>query len=222
LGYYRATDGSAALSIGVGLNAISPDGEWILVANRASRKLIVQPVGLGESRELPTPGLDSFAHLSWSDDGRYIANSGQTEQKSWNVYVQPIASGSPALVQAGISNSPPAFSPDGGILALHSNRGGIYLYRLNGSQPEALRGGQDSEYPVRFANGGKSLLVGDATGEELVLTLVDLADGHRTLWKRINTEVRLRLGIVVTPDLKYYAYTTPLYSSELYIVDNLR
>jgi hypothetical protein len=81
----------------------------------------------------------------------------------------------------------------------------------------------NAEYPVRFANGGESLLVSEATGHELVLTLVDLANGHRTLWKRIQTDAQDRsLLFVTTPDLKYYAYSSPLFSSDLYIVDNLR
>lgn len=57
---------------------------------------------------------------------------------------------------------------------------------------------------------------------ELVLMLVDLANGHRTLWKRIKTDAQEGSLMVTTPDLKYYAYRSPLYSSDLYIVDNLR
>jgi serine/threonine protein kinase len=86
----------------------------------------------------------------------------------------------------------------------------------------ALPGAQETEYPVRFANGGNSLLVGQPGGRETVLTLVDLADGHRTIWKRLQAEARNGIGFVATPDLKYYAYTVPRYESELYIVENLR
>jgi hypothetical protein len=75
---------------------------------------------------------------------------------------------------------------------------------------------------VRFANGGKSLLVSDATDHELVPTLEDLADGHRTPWKGIQTDAPDRSLFVATPDLKYYADPAPLLSSNLYIVDNLR
>ena len=64
---------------------------------------------------------------------------------------------------------------------------------------------------MRFYDGGKSLLVSDATGHEPVLTLVDLADGHRKLWKRIQTDAQDRSLFVATPDLKYYAYSTPLF-----------
>ena len=222
LGYYRATDGSAAVSIGPGSSAISPDGKWILVANRASRKLLVQPVGLGESRELLAPGLVGFANPCWSDDGRSIAYIGQTEQKGWNAYIQPIAGGPPVLMHSGASTSTPVLSPDGGTLALPGEHGGVSLYRSNGGPPTVLRGNLETEYPVRFAHDGKSLLVGEISGHETVLTLVDLVDGHRTPWKRLHTEARNGTGFVATPDLKYYAYTVPRYESELYIVENLR
>ena len=107
-------------------------------------------------------------------------------------------------------------------MALRGERRGISVYRFNGSKPVALGGATNSEYPVRFANGGKSFLVSEATGHELVLTVVDLVDGHRTRWKRIQTDAQDRSLFVATPDLKYYAYSTPLFSSDLYIVDNLR
>ena len=201
LGYYRAANRSGAVSIGPGLTAISPDGKWILVANHASHKLVVQPVGLGESRELTTPGLTAFANLSWSDDGRFVAYIAQNEQKAWNAYVQPVAGGPPVLVQAGASSSIPVISPDAGTLARRGEHGGVFLHRVSGGPPTPLPGAQETEYPVRFANGGKSLLVGQPSGRETVLTLVDLADGHRTIWKRLQTEARNGIGFVATPDL---------------------
>jgi serine/threonine protein kinase/Tol biopolymer transport system component len=222
LGYYRPTDGSGAVRVGGGSTVVSPDGKSLLVYSQKSTKLLVQPIGLGEPRELSTPGLTAFDHAVWSDDGRFIAYEAQTAQRDWNAYTQPISGGPPILLQAGTRHSFPKLFSDGSVAALRGDRGGISLYRLNGSKPTALRGATSSEYPVRFANNGKSLLVSDATGHELVLTLVDLANGHRSLWKRIQTDAQDRSLFVATPDLKYYAYSAPLFSSDLYIVDNLR
>ncbi len=221
--YVRSTDGSPPVTVGSGRAAISPDGKWIATSTRASRKLMLQPVGLGEPRELPTPGLVAYENAAWSDDGRFIVYEGRTEQSDWNVYVQPVAGGNLVLVQAGARDSFPKISPDGGMVALRKDRGGINLYRLNGSQPAALQGVKDSEYPVRFANGGKSLLVADASGRELVLTLVDVADGKRALWKSFEGQAVQTTSIVAvaTPDLKYYAYSYARHSSILYLVENL-
>jgi serine/threonine protein kinase/Tol biopolymer transport system component len=221
LGYYRATDGSPAVSIGPGATSISPDGKWIALASHASHKLLIQPVGLGEILELSTPGLSNFANISWSEDGRFITYVAQDAQNQSNVYVQSVAGGSPSLIQAGAANAFPVLSPDGSRLALHADRGGISLYGMQGAAPLVLRGVDETAYPVRFINGGKSLLVGESTTEEVVLTRVDLADGHRTPWKRFKSAERSGLGMVVTPDLKYYTYTVHRYSSDLYVVSNL-
>ena len=222
--YIRSTDGSPPVSVGSGHATISPDGKWLAASTRSSKKLMLQPVGLGEPKELPTPGLVAYENAAWSDDGRFLVFEGQTEQNDWNVYFQPIAGGAPVLVKAGARDSYPKISPDGGIVALRKDRGGIDLYHLNGSPPIALQGVEEAEYPVRFANGGKSLLVANADGRELVLTLVDLAGGKRAPWKKFQSEIAQTTSIVAiaTPDLKYYAYASPQHSSILYIVENLR
>jgi hypothetical protein len=64
LGFYRPTDGSPAVSVGPGITSISPDGKRIAVASHASHKLLIQPVGLGETTELPTPGLPTLPTCS--------------------------------------------------------------------------------------------------------------------------------------------------------------
>jgi eukaryotic-like serine/threonine-protein kinase len=51
--YFRSTDGSPPVSIGPGIAAISADGKWVATSSMASHKLTLQPVGLGEAKELP-------------------------------------------------------------------------------------------------------------------------------------------------------------------------
>ena len=221
LAYYRRTDGSAAVSLGAGQSAISPDGKWILTYGRKS-KMLVQPVGAGRAKEVSTPGLTILDHAAWSDDGRTIAYEGLTSQNDWNVYIQKIDGGAPVLVKAKGRNTDPTVSPDGSMVALHEEGGGISLYRARSGQPVAVKGALAAESPIRFVDGGRSLLVGDSSGKEVVLTLVDLASGQRKAWKRLYFSVQRKgKAIVVTPDLKYYAYYSPRYSSDLYLVQNL-
>jgi Tol biopolymer transport system component/predicted Ser/Thr protein kinase len=221
LAYYRRTDGSAAVSVGVGQAAISPDGKWILTYGRGS-KILLQPVGAGETRELPTPGLTVFDNLAWSDDGRQIAYEALTSEGDWNVYTQKIDGGPPVLLKAKGRNSGPALSPDGATVALHQDGGGIALYPAGGGKPVVVKGATAAEFPVRFMEAGRSLLVIDNSAKELALTVVDLASGRRQLWKRLSLSVQRKGKIIaVTPDLKYYAYYSPRYSSDLYLVENL-
>jgi Tol biopolymer transport system component len=160
LAYYRSTDGSPAVQLGPGIATISPDRKWVLATSSKSHKLQLQPIGPGESKELPTPGLKTFDHQGWSDDGRQVTYEAQTDQNDWNVYAQRIESGPPILVKVGARNAFPILSSDGQTLALHEEQGGISLYHVGSGQPVAVKGVLESEYPIRFVNGGRSLLVG--------------------------------------------------------------
>jgi serine/threonine protein kinase/Tol biopolymer transport system component len=222
LAYYRKTDGSPAVSLGAGECYISPDAKWILSFNRKS-KTMLQPIGVGEPKQIPTPGLKQFSHAAWSDDGRMIAYEALTDQNEWNVYTQQIDGGAPTLVRNQGRNAVPALSPDGSILALREEHGGISIYHAGSHRPDALKSAIPSEVPIRFTNGSRTLLVADPNGKDVVLTLIDLATGHRQTWKRVPIpSLPSGKGFAVTPDLKYYAYDAPRYSSNLYIVENLR
>ena len=48
--------------------------------------LQLQPIGPGDSKDLPTPGLIAFDHYVWSDDGRVVVYEAQTDQNKWNIY----------------------------------------------------------------------------------------------------------------------------------------
>jgi hypothetical protein len=143
--YCRKTDGSPAVSLGDGQGTISPDGKWILTFSRKS-KMVLQPVGIGEPKQIPAPGLTNFDHASWSDDGRTIAYEGLTAQSEWNVYTQKIDGSPPTLVRHQGRNAAPTLSSDGSVIALREEHGGISLYRADGSQPEAVKGVLPSEY----------------------------------------------------------------------------
>jgi len=220
--YYRSTDGSPAVQLGGGVGSLSPDGKWIGVSSEKHPQLQLQPVGPGESKQLPTPGLIAFDHQTWADDGQQIAYEGETDQNDWNVYSQKIAGGRPILVMKEGRNSYPVLSPDGVMIAVHPEQGGIILYRAGSDQPIPVKETHGAEYPIRFVNGGKSLLVGELMPQEFALDVIDLASGARKPWKRIQSRMRATgLTLVATPDLKYYAYSIQRYTSDLYIVENL-
>jgi Tol biopolymer transport system component len=221
LAFYRKTDGSPAISMGAGQAYISPDGKWILTSSRRSQ-MQLQPTGTGETKSLSAPGLSAFNHFSWSDDGRQVAYEGLTARNEWNVYTQTINGGAPILVRNQGRNALPTLSSDGSVLALREEHRGISLYRARVHQAEAVKSALASEIPIRFTNGGHTLLVAAQSSKDVTLTLIDLATGRRQFWKRLPTP-SLSTGkpIVVTPDLKDYAYSVQRYASSLYLVENL-
>jgi WD40-like Beta Propeller Repeat len=224
MAYYRSTDGSPAVFWGPGVAVISPDGRWLLMTSAKSHKLELQPVGPGTPRELPTPGLVNFDHQSWSGDGRVVAYEAETDRNEWGVYRQRISGGGPpTLVKTEGRDGHPILSSDGSMLAVHVDGAGVSLYRADSAQPAPLKGGLPDQYAMRFTADGRALLVAESSEKETVFTLVDLASGRRQLWKRLPTNARTgSWGLVVTPDLKYYAYSSPRFASDLYIVENLR
>jgi hypothetical protein len=182
--------------------------------------LQLQPLGPGQARDLPTPGLVAFDQIGWSDGGERIVYEAQNERGEWSAFSQQVASGQP--VRIAPARFHPVISPDGKTVAVGSLLGGISLYSADGGQPVAVKAAMDTEVPVRFAQDGKSLLVVEPTGEELVLTEIDLASGRRQTLKRLNTGTPSVWTFAATPDLKYYAYTLEHYTSVLYTVENLR
>jgi eukaryotic-like serine/threonine-protein kinase len=224
LAYYRPTDGSPAVRLGAGEVAISPDGKWVAISGRGHKKIQLQPIGAGESRELSAPGLTDFNHFVWSDDNRYIAYEAQSEQKLRTVYVQDVAGAAPLLISDHANDSIPVLSSDGSIIVLVDQFKGISIYPVKGGGPLPAKGTEASEIPIRFVRADRFLLVAKPAGSELILTLVDLTTGRREPWKRLPTDAGAQgqhALLAVTPDLKYYAYPVPRYSSNLYTVSNL-
>jgi hypothetical protein len=55
-----------AFAVSVGFR--DSDSLSVLTRHQGEHKLLIQPVGAGDPRELPTPGLVAFSHAVWSDD----------------------------------------------------------------------------------------------------------------------------------------------------------
>jgi eukaryotic-like serine/threonine-protein kinase len=228
--YYRKTDGSAAVSLGVGQAAVSPDGKSILTYGRKNA-LTLSPVGLGATKQLPMAGLTMVDHVAWSDDNRQIVYEGLTAEKDWNVYTQKAdGSGTPELVALKGRDAFPVLTPDGRVVALRDASKGLVLVHLDQNSDSnklremiSVKDSLPGEHPVRFFEEGRSLLTADVTGKGTSITAIDLATGRRQAFRQLTTRIVVgSQNMVVTPDLKYYAYAAPNYLSDLYLVDNLK
>jgi serine/threonine protein kinase/Tol biopolymer transport system component len=221
--YYRKTDGSPAVSLGVGQAVVSPDGKFILTYGR-KRPLTLGSVGVGTSKVLPTPGLTIVDHVAWSDDNRQIVYEGLAAGKDWNVYTQKSdGSSSPEMIAGKGRDAFPVLSPDGQLVAMRDVEKGLVLIRLQQHETVSVKGSVQDEHPVRFFDQGRSLLTAEVTGKGTAITAIDLATGRRTPFRQLTT--RMVVGsqnMVLTPDLKYYAYAAPDYFSDLYLVENLK
>src|ERR1700733_13404989 len=112
--------------------------------------MFLHPVGFCGSKPPPAPGLTSFDHAAWSDDGRMIAYEGLTTENEWNVYTQKIDAGPPRLLRNQGRNAIPTLSADGSIVALREEHGGISLCHVGSNNREAGKSALATERPIPF------------------------------------------------------------------------
>jgi eukaryotic-like serine/threonine-protein kinase len=136
--------------VGVPLLAVGIAGAWWWKARFAER-----PKELSMRPLTADSGLTTDPVLS--RDGKLVAYaSDRATQKNLDIWVHPLTEGAQPirLTRNDADNDSPDFSPDGGLIAFHSNRegGGIYLVpALGGEERLLVRGGR---FP-RFSPDGK-------------------------------------------------------------------
>ena len=90
--YMRTMDGSPAVRLGDGQSlALTPDGKRVLARSRAAGALdlVLLPIGAGEPRTLPRPGLDLTAGIFFPDGRRLLLSGhepGRASQKRETTY----------------------------------------------------------------------------------------------------------------------------------------
>ena len=117
---------------------LSPDGKWLgFWASGEEGGLYMQRLATGETRKLvsaPGPqwhGQGGGGDYAWSPDMQWVAYSLRGESKAWNIWIVPVAGGTPTNVtQLYAQHSQPCWSVDGKFLYFQSDREGDGLYVL--------------------------------------------------------------------------------------------
>ena len=137
----------------------------------------------------------------------------------------PVPVTPPGVTPPPFGNAARALSPDGRLIAATGGDQGLALYPVDGGEPRPVAGALGTDVPVAWTDGGRSLLV-RAQGElpSRVYSL-DLETGRRDLWKELMPAdpagVLEILGVVSTPDRRFYAYSYLRLLTELYVVEGL-
>ena len=123
-----------------------------------------------------------------------------------------------------------SLSPDGEQLITVDRYGEYYVCPVQGGEPRAIEGLIEGDLVLQWTQDGDSLFV-RGTGD-LVLDLfkINLTTGHRASWKKLAPPdpagvigVALDPGQVrLTPDGKYYVYTSWTFPSELYLAQGVK
>jgi hypothetical protein len=231
--YLQGTDGSPPIWLGEGDGqALSPDRRLALAVLTRSQpqRLIVVPVGAGETRTLEPGPVTQYLRAVWDSTGRRVLFAGVDTQDSLRVYVQDIAGGPPRAVTAdgvGLAKIGRPVSTDGQRMVAIGPDEIPALYPLAGGEPTAIPGLGRDDVVLCWTTDGHGLLVAryESEGVPPRIERVDLATGHTRSWNRTLRPPPAGLQstrILVTPDGESYAYSYLRAQSDLYVASSLR
>lgn len=222
----RATE-AAPLKIGEGnATSLSADGKWALAIMFAGRSSVrVLPTGAGESRDLPTPGLNDIHWASWHPDGRRVVVSAHEQGRGARLYLIDPAGAVRPIGPEGTVYLWNAISPDGSQVAALDPARRLTVYPLDGGEGRTVSGTEPDERPVAWSSDGRSLFV-LTPGVPARVSRVEVATGARTPWRELlpsdPTGIVRISPVLVTPDGQSYAYSYGRFLSTLYVVTGAR
>ena len=182
--YLRPTDGSDAMRLGDGRAlALSPDGQWALVARSAPEThLVLLPVGEGEPQRLPGGGL-LYRRAVFFPDGRRILYNADDGRR--HTHLRPGPRGGPPRQIGPEGMLVMLVSPDGRTVAMRYRRGGLILSGRRRGPPAGPRRARE-DAPYQWSSDGKTIYLGLHERTPLTLYRFDLATGRRERWKQLS------------------------------------
>jgi eukaryotic-like serine/threonine-protein kinase len=188
--YLRNIDGSPPVKLGEGYgSAISRDGQWVLaIAPFGSGadvrpQLVLLPVGTGAKKILTQ---DALAHHAgaWFPDGSHILFVGSETGHALRTWIQDVNGGAPRpITPEGIRGT--RLSPDGKLLCATDESGVLWIYPVDGHEPEQLRGAEKGEVPIGWSATGQEVYVAQSGYLPVKIYRIDRASGRRALLREL-------------------------------------
>ena len=220
--YMRAMNGAPAARLGTGSGmALSPDGERVL--SISNERLVLLPVGTGESTTLPNHGIVRYhPEAGFFPDGRRVVFTGTEAGGAPRVYVQDIPDGRPVpITPEGFRlRSPGSVSPAGDRVVVVGEDEELFLCSISGGVPLPLAGAVRGDVVARWDRSGQAVFVFEP--EQIPANVFRLGlDGRRELVKTLAPDdlagaIAIH-RLVMTPGGEGYAYTLERQFSDLYV-----
>ena len=228
--YLRKTDGSPAIRLGDGnATGLSPDGKWALaIQPTAPPSLVALPTGAGEPRVLLREGFDQIFTAKWFPDGKRLLLLASEPGKQIRSYLLDLESseGPKALTDEGHYGA--LLTPDGSALAVVNEATFTWsLMPIAGGPATPIRGLNEGEIPVRWAEDGKHLYLRLTKQFPVTIMKLDPSTGKRepvveTKPADMTGVKPWPRGVLMSADGKIYAYSYLRALSELYLVEGVR
>ena len=222
--YIHRTKTGENVRIGDGMAlALSPDGRRaVSMVVREPQKLLLQPVGAGESKTIAGGGLEYLWARFFPDSNRLLVG-GRESGKQPRLYVQSLSGEKPVPLSAEIPAENALLSPDGETIAVLLSNGKFALYPTAGGESRVLDLAEpmmpsawtkDSQWI--FAHARKATL-------PMPIFRVNVQTGRAEPWKQVaptdREGVTMLAHVLVAQDGKSYYYSHHRNLSELFIID---
>ena len=231
--YLRKADGSVPVQLGQGqAAALSTDGKWALsFVSNSTPKLLLQPTGVGQPKEITNDEIISYQFASWLPDNKRFVFAGNAPDHAARLYLQDIDGGKPRpITPEGIDVSDIGggftVSPDGKSVALMGANDDIFIYLIEGGTPQKLTGNTPGDVPIQWSADGHALFLYREGDRQFQIYRHDIATGESTLFKELKPSdlagINKMNSVLLTPDGKWYAYSYERTLSHLFIIDGVK
>ncbi len=225
----RNIDGSLPVRLGAGsAGGLSPDGKWaISVLSGNPGKVILVPIGAGQPRTVPTPGLEqihgAFAHFL--GDGKHITLNASEAGHGMRCYLVDLNGGKPIpITPEGITGA--LVSPDGKYVLRANDVGVDEIYPIAGGVGRPIPNLEPGFVPVKWSEDDSSVYGSRPGPVPTRVYKVKLATGERTLVEELEPATAAGAvsiaPVVVSSDGSRFAYSYYQVLSELYLISGLR
>jgi Tol biopolymer transport system component len=234
--YLWRMDGRLPVRLGEGAAlGLSPDAQWaISLKGTPAPTLILVPTGPGRARPLPRGAISWYDLASWLPDARRIVFSAREPSQRPRCYVQDVNGGLPrpitpeGIQTADIRRLLP--TPDGHFVAAEDLHHRLALYPVDGGSPRSLPGVEPDDDPIQWSADQQLLYVRAAGKFPARIYRIDLATGHRVLWKELMPadpaaviDVSDKVGrVLMTPDGGKYVYSYIRWLGEVELMEGLK
>jgi Tol biopolymer transport system component len=229
--YLRRADQASPVRLGQGeAMHLSPDGQWVIaVTPETPSRLLLHPIGPGQTRQLPNSGGIVIEAARWLPDGQHIVMLGRSRQGRSRGYLVAVGGGSPrAFTPEGVEPvrwwTMPV-SPDGKRVVARGPDGRIFAYPVDGSPAQEIPGIADPDIPLEWTADGKAIFIGRQDAGTWRVRRLEMATGRETPWMEVSPpEVAgLRVSqLFLTADGRYYVHSYSRLLTDLYVADGIR
>jgi hypothetical protein len=227
--FVRSTDGSPAVRIADGdAMAFMPDGRRVLTTEttRTPRRLIIQPLGVGEPLVIDIGDLQCHFARPFPD-GESLVAVGNRPGEALGLYRIRIPGGEcEPLTRHPVAMTFPLPGPRGDTVSMRQADGVFALYPVDGGPPVPIPTMKTDERPCGFSPDGSAIYVFQRGKIPARVDRIELATGRREPWIEIEPMTRSGttgfISVILTPDGERYVASFGQFVTDLFAVSGLR